>query len=203
MKAIKRHPNLINKRFGKLVVISYEGSDKNNNSLWLCACDCGGSTITRGFMLKSGRTKSCGCWHKEEISMRQTKPRVVVLEKQCPTCKKTKKAEDFGKDKTRPDELTSQCKHCRNVIYKQNNKGKINAQHATRKKLIKKATPLWVNKKEIENIYKRASQKTEETGIPYHVDHIMPIVHEKLCGLHVPWNLQVITASENCSNKTE
>ena len=34
-------------------------------------------------------------------------------------------------------------------------------------------------------------------GEDVQIDHIIPICSEIVCGLHVPWNLQVITTAEN------
>lgn len=62
--------------------------------------------------------------------------------------------------------------------------------------LKKKHTPKWVDKNEqsyINQIYKRSTEK----GKGYHVDHIVPLVHPRVCGLHCLKNLKILTSAEN------
>ena len=67
----------------------------------------------------------------------------------------------------------------------------------TAKKL--NATPSWADLKAMEIIYERARDETQVTGVVMHVDHIVPLVSDIVCGLHVPWNLEVITGKANLS----
>lgn len=59
------------------------------------------------------------------------------------------------------------------------------------------ATPPWADRTEIKAIYAEARRLTAETGIKHEVDHIHPLKGRNSCGLHVSWNLQIITRTEN------
>lgn len=53
--------DLIGKRFGKLVIISFYGINKYGGTDYLCLCDCGNLIIVSRNSLLTGNTKSCGC----------------------------------------------------------------------------------------------------------------------------------------------
>lgn len=57
-------PALTGRRFGRLTVMSRSQSNMNH-SKWDCLCDCGNKTTVYGSFLISGRTRSCGCLHKD------------------------------------------------------------------------------------------------------------------------------------------
>ena len=63
-----------------------------------------------------------------------------------------------------------------------------------------KQSPKWLTKeerKQIQDFYLRAKLLEKQTGIKHHVDHIIPLQGRKVSGLHVPWNLQILTQDEN------
>lgn len=63
--------SLIGKRFGRLVVLAYAGDEyigSDNNSRWICKCDCGNTAIVGQSKLKSGHTQSCGCLQKQRAA---------------------------------------------------------------------------------------------------------------------------------------
>lgn len=104
--------------------------------------------------------------------------------------------------KTRPAE---QLREYRNA-WKENNKVQVRADTKARRRKHRVATPKWLSRKqksEIRQIYQIAITMTQTTGEQYVVDHIIPLRADTVCGLHVPWNLRVITQDENLrkSNK--
>lgn len=83
--------------------------------------------------------------------------------------------------------------------YRQLNRPKILRISAKRRAAKLGATVAWANMKTIEEFYAEARRLTKETGIAYHVDHIVPLISNLVCGLHCEANLQVITAFDNIS----
>ncbi|MNK09979.1 hypothetical protein D3C87_279890 [compost metagenome] len=81
--------------------------------------------------------------------------------------------------------------------YRLANKSKILADSKWRKYSLKRATPPWADRKQISSIYALAHKLTEETGVRYSVDHIVPIKGKHVCGLHAGNNLRVIPLQEN------
>ena len=77
---------------------------------------------------------------------------------------------------------------------------KNRARRYRRNSREKDAMPSWLTDKqnqEIVWIYEEAARLSALKGVKYHVDHIVPLQGENVCGLHVPWNLRCITAHEN------
>lgn len=76
-------------------------------------------------------------------------------------------------------------------------RAKRGAEVGRRRAAKLQACPKWVDHRELDRIYQAARAISKATGIPHHVDHIIPLTNPLVCGLHVPWNLQIITAREN------
>lgn len=73
------------------------------------------------------------------------------------------------------------------------------AKVTRRKRAQGNATPAWANRFFIEEIYHLAQLRTKATGVKHHVDHIIPLRGEFVCGLHVENNLRVIPEKESLS----
>lgn len=80
-----------------------------------------------------------------------------------------------------------------------NNPDKSAAKKAARRARKALAQPKWANTFFISEAYHLARLRTKLTGIPWEVDHIVPLKSSLVCGLHVEANLAVITARDNSS----
>lgn len=94
--------------------------------------------------------------------------------------------------------------------YNKNNKERrrTNARFngSNRRALMAKAKPPWLNDEhmyQIKLMHLLAKKLESETGKRFSVDHIHPLINSNFCGLHVPWNLQVIPSIENSSKSNK
>jgi hypothetical protein len=103
---------------------------------------------------------------------------------------------------TRPQHIKREYQNA----WKERNSVWVRADTKNRRRKHREATPKWftrAQKSAMREIYKMAITMTQTTGEQYVVDHIVPLRSHEVCGLHVPWNLRVITQEENLkkSNK--
>lgn len=84
--------------------------------------------------------------------------------------------------------------------WRQRNVGKIRVYAADRRSAKAKRTPPWLTAADHEVMtafYVAAAELTATTGIEHHVDHCVPLRGARVSGLHVPWNLQILTKADN------
>jgi hypothetical protein len=84
-------------------------------------------------------------------------------------------------------------------FWRKSNPEKIRGYNAINAKRIRQATPSWADKEAIKVIYERRPEGC-------HVDHIIPLAGItpegwRVSGLHIPINLQYLTATENRTKK--
>ena len=164
-----------------------------------------------------------GAWNEEhgerirlELMEEAAQARKALLDsgvKHCTGCDQEKPLHRFhSRNRKRKDGSNyvvpySKCKDCRrvsNLKYEHTPKAKRDKRKraALRDRRSKQATPKWLTpeqKQQIVATYEHMRDCRAVTGEEYHVDHIVPLRGENVCGLHVPWNLQVLPACVNMS----
>jgi 5-methylcytosine-specific restriction endonuclease McrA len=86
--------------------------------------------------------------------------------------------------------------------WRRKNRDKLTAKQRRRSAALAQQCPRWLTHAqsvEILSFYSEARKLTEETGVRHEVDHIVPLNGRGVRGLHVPWNLQILTRRENAS----
>jgi hypothetical protein len=134
----------------------------------------------------------------------------------CSSCGNSLDISLFSFDKSRKDGFYHACKPCHKAYrqstqqkqtikeywanHYENNKAKYCAKRAKRRASLLNATPKWLSKEQLTTIeckYSVVEMLSKHSAEKYSVDHIVPLQGKTVCGLHVPWNLQVIKAYDN------
>lgn len=215
------------KRVGHLTVGTRVASDKQNNAQWSCKCDCGNEVVVRGAFLKrqmycsrscqllieniridiaghrfgrltaikfvgigSGRKSKwlfkCDCGNTVESLADE------VIQGSTRSCKCIRIK--HGLSQTREYHLEATRK------WAERNPDKVLENVKKRQGDFAARIPKWLteeDRKQINTIYRKSKRLTKKTGIQHHVDHKIPLRGKTVSGLHVPLNLQILTATEN------
>lgn len=121
----------------------------------------------------------------------------------CRPCRNKASRLEYAKTKLDPEKYKAWLERSR-ALAQQRRDTESHIAHKPREDYIKDATPPWLTDydlAEIEAVYFKARYLSRRTGISHVVDHIIPLNHPEVCGLHIVINLQVITAQENSVKK--
>lgn len=166
---------------------------------------------TKRAKTKPPKPKSCcSCKNVKPIEdFPKNKNKPDGLHDECKTCKRKRGKSYYNRDK---EAILSRNKKWRDenpekVVersrdYYESNKLDFFVRVAKRRAVKLNATPEWLDQEqhqEIKDFYWLAKDLTAVSGESYHVDHIVPLQGDNVCGLHVPWNLQILPADINLS----
>lgn len=163
--------DMTGERYGRLTADRFVGqaAGDSRKAVWSFSCNCGRSVERVADLVISGFIASCGCLGVESrIKHGLSQTR------------------EYHREAHRMWSARNPAKVIANV-------NKRRADKATR-------TPKWLTSEQwaaMDEHYVLAQRLSQETGTDHHVDHIVPLRGKKVSGLHVPWNLQVMTASAN------
>ena len=186
------------------------------------------SSFNKNKKMKDGRSKVCKRCTRSAISLNKMKKRGAfgddsvlrsleksAIKKSADDLKSLRKSvknevkmieEYLGFLKTISVELESKRTSIYNKSYYLDNISTFREKSYKRMLKEKSAIPKWLSKdhkKEIKLLYDKSWEMTHsiDDGEVYQVDHIIPLQGKEVCGLHVPWNLRIITREENIKKR--
>lgn len=165
--------DMTNQVFGSMTVLGFSHTH-NTRAFWMCRCVCGIEKPVSGKHLRAGQVVSCGCMKGPKTQYADYGERRKELRQANPEKSRKWLADYRARNR---DEYLSR-----------------NRQHSSKQRLKRRnlhSVPPWSQAEQISTVY----QKAREFGME--VDHIVPLVSEKVCGLHVWDNLQLLVLQEN------
>lgn len=195
--------------FAQLTALEDVGCDKHGKRLWRCECACGSFTTVPVSALLKGNTQSCGCRCNHgkrnldligRVFVRSTvvgqvsgkHRRLWVCKCICGNEHRASTSSllsgDVGSCGCLRKEVTGRRGRTHGLS---NTSGYKAAQAGRRRARRARQTPVWaVDSKKVRDMYLTCPEG-------YHVDHIVPLTSDVVCGLHVVENLQHLLAAEN------
>lgn len=136
------------------------------------------------------------CKKKKQLDEFYLRSTGTVGEYKCKVCLVNKRAKHYYGNYEESREINRKAvsefqKRNRHLTYEKT------ARYKAKKK---DAVPSWLSKEDIskiKSVYKMCRVISKKTGIRHEVDHVVPINSNIVCGLHVPWNLQIVTSEYN------
>lgn len=140
------------------------------------------------------------------------------MHKTCARCTSDKPSTDFVKRAASRDGLSASCRAClasaKQVAYwaRPNERAaaverasSVRRARFQRDPAYKRALYLWSDAKRRTQVppwlcvadFIAVCQGAVDAGPGFDLDHVVPLHHPLVCGLHVPWNLQLLTKAAN------
>lgn len=113
------------------------------------------------------------------------------------------KISEYHRLRAQTDPTFREARRARLRAWKKRHPDRVNASWHRRRAQMLRAYPAWANDELIAEAYALAQLRTRMTGIPWQVDHIVPLNNDLVCGLHWEGNLQVIPAVANLAKSND